>query len=351
MDFLASYISLFLSSFVQVSLLVSKLLCLSRCALGRNLFFRYNSFQDPLCLPFVSVLVPLVVSNLFPFHLLLFNAVLLSGHFWDAKFSLFSICFRASPLVTSYLLPWLYLPYYFLSGLIAKDSSCLPSVSLHVSLPVPNFSPYFSISIAILSLGAFGHRNLPVSHALTSLSMALCSSFWWLWERLSPCLSPLFSPTCALTLPLQLVPLLFFLSLSLSLSLAVLLSGCFCGHILSSPSICFHTCLPCSLQVVSLTFSPLLFFSQSAFWKSEFPGLRSSLTCCACLCSACFGTKPIVRYIPLASVSPLSLLTFRLVSNLSPYPLSTIVLLSGSPAFGTERKAFLLFPFFPYLFL
>ena len=50
---------------------------------------------------------------------------------------------------------------------MAKDSSCLPFVSILVSLSVPNLSPYFSISIAIqfFSLGAFGQRNLLVSRS------------------------------------------------------------------------------------------------------------------------------------------------------------------------------------------
>ena len=75
--------------------------------------------------------------------------------------------------------------------------------------------------------------------------------------------SPLFYPTRART--------------SLSLSLAVLLSGCFCGHILSSSSICFHTCLPCSLQVVASTPSPLLFFSQAALTRMDFLAFFMSL--------------------------------------------------------------------------
>ena len=220
--------------------------------------------------------------------------------------------------------------------------SCLPSVSILVSLSVPNFSPYFSISIAILSLGAFGQRNLLVSRFSFSLPIAQCSSFWLLWGQDPPCV-PSVSTLVSLLLsslwlsalsvsgaqyapcPLSvsmLVRLLlsnscpYFLSLSLSLSFSVLLSGCFYGHILSSAPICFHTCLPCSLQVVSLTPSPLLFFSQAALGSINFlasyvsptflplfRSLCSSLTCCACLCSVCFGTKPIVRYIPLTSVS------------------------------------------------
>ena len=50
---------------------------------------------------------------------------------------------------------------------MAKDSSCLPFVSILVSLSVPNLSPFFSFSIAIqfFSLGAFGQRNLLVSRS------------------------------------------------------------------------------------------------------------------------------------------------------------------------------------------
>ena len=157
------------------------------------------------------------------------------------------------------------------------------------------------------------------TRALTSISLSLsdCSSLWvLLWTHivfafhLFPYLSSLFSPSCILNF----------------LPIAILLSVCFGKN----------------------EFPGLLCFSNfSSFVQVSL--LVSHLLCLSLLCV--LGTKPIVRYIPLASVSPLSLLTFRLVSNLSPYPLSTIVLLSGSPAFGTERKAFLLFPFFPYLFL
>ena len=52
-----------------------------------------------------------------------------------------------------------------------------------------------------------------------------------------------------------------------------------------------YTCLPCSLQVVSLIPSPLLFFSQAAlgrmFLPTCLPSYKSpclSLNCCACLC-------------------------------------------------------------------
>ena len=100
--------------------------------------------------------------------------------------------------------------------------------------------------------------------------MALCSSFSWLWERLSPCLSPLVSPTFALTLHPPTCALAFvFLSLSLSLLLFVPL-GAYLDTWFSSSPIQFLTCLPCSFQVVASTPSPLLFFSQAALTRMDF---------------------------------------------------------------------------------
>ena len=127
--------------------------------------------------------------------------------------------------------------------LMAKDSSCLPFVSILVSLSVPNLSPYFSISIAIqfFSLGAFGQES-PCLRFLTSLSIAQCSSFWWLWGQDS-------SPIC------------FRTRLSTSLSHVAVLSGCFRGTVCSLSSVCLRACPPCSLQLVPLLLS--LSFSLS----------------------------------------------------------------------------------------
>ena len=245
---------------------------------------------------------------------------------------------------------------------MAKDSCCLPFVSILVSLSVPNLSPYFSISIAILLSGCFRSKESPCLPFLTSLSIAQCSSFWWLWvqdsspicfrTRLSTSLSHVavlsgcfrgtvcsLSSVCLRACPpcsLQLMPLLLSLFFSLSLSLAVLLSRCLFGHMILSGS---SLALPCSLQRVSLIPSSLLLLGEEwiswplVFLPAFFPLFRShSLT------------------LSLYHVLPY-LLTFLLVSNLSPYPLSTTVLLSRSPAFGTERIVFLLFPFFPSLSL
>ena len=97
---------------------------------------------------------------------------------------------------------------------MAKDSSCLPFVSILVSLSVPNLSPYFSISIAILLSGCFRSKESACLPFLTSLSIAQCSSFWWLWGQDS-------SPIC------------FRTRLSTSLSHVAVLSGCFRGTVCS----------------------------------------------------------------------------------------------------------------------
>ena len=245
---------------------------------------------------------------------------------------------------------------------MAKDSSCLPFVSILVSLSCPNLSPYFSISIAILLSGCFRSKESPCLPFLTSLSIAQCSSFWWLWgqdsspicfrTRLSTSLSHVavlsgrfrgtvcsLSSVCLRACPpcsLQLVPVLFSLSLSFSLSLAVLLSRCLFGHMILSGS---SLVLPCSLQRVSLIPSSLLLLlgKERISWPLVFLLNFSSFV---------QVTFPYPRSLP-----HVTLLTFLRVSNLSPYSLSTTVLLSRSPAFGRERIVFLLFPFFPSLSL
>ena len=127
---------------------------------------------------------------------------------------------------------------------MAKDSSCLPFVSILVSLSVPNLSPYFSISIAILLSGCFRSKESPCLPFLTSLSIAQCSSFWWLWGQNS-------SPIC------------FRTRLSTSLSHVAVLSGCFRGTVCSLSSVCLRACPPCSLQLVPLLLSLSLFLSLS----------------------------------------------------------------------------------------
>ena len=112
-----------------------------------------------------------------------------------------------------------------------------------------------------------------------------------------------------------------------------------------------YTCLPCSLQVVFLIPSPLLFFSQAALGRMLLPTcLPSYKSPCLSLCA--LGRNLLSVTFPYPRLLPhVTLLAFLLVSNLSPYHLSTTVLLSGSAACGTESKVSFLFPFFPYLFI
>ena len=131
----------------------------------------------------------------------------------------------------------------------------------------------------------------------------------------------LVSPYCiavlslaALSLSLSLsVSLFFSLSLSRSLSCCSFLCVHFWGIRFSSSPICVPTCLPCSLQFVSLIPSPLLFFSFLLLGCF----LYLSLNCCPRLCALWDET-----YCPLHSLI-----------------LGLYFLLS------------FLFPFFPYLFI
>ena len=108
--------------------------------------------------------------------------------------------------------------------------------------------------------------------------------------------------------------LFFFLSLSLSLSFLLFFSlRAFLGIRFSSSPICVPTCLPCSLQFVSLIPSPLLFFSFLLLGCF----LYLSLNCCARLCALWDET-----YCPL-----------------------------HSPILGLCFLLSFLFPFFPYLFI
>ena len=188
-------------------------------------------------------------------------------------------------------------------GIMRPSSFLIPFVSILVSLSVPNLSPYFSISIAILLSGCFRSKESPLVSRSSLLSPLLsvlrsggfgtglkshlfsysslyftltCGCSLWVLPGhsmllvlcLSMCLSPLFSPTHALT--------------SLSLSLAVLLSRCLFGHMILSGS---SLALSCSLQRVSLIPSPLLLLGEEwiswplVFLPAFFPLFRShSLT-------------------------------------------------------------------------
>ena len=232
------------------------------------------------------------------------------------------------------------------SHLFPSLSPCLFPTCLLISL-----SP-----LRFFSLGAFGQRNLLVSRSslLSPLLSVLRSggfgdrtqvpsvfvlvsllhSHMWLFSlgasgaQYAPC--PL---SVSVLVPLVLSNSCPYFSLSLSL---VLLSRCLFGHMILSGS---SLVLPCSLQHVSLIPSSLLLLlgKERISWPLVFLLNFSSFD---------QVTFPYPQSLP-----RVTLLTFLLVSNLSPYPLSTTVLLSRSPAFGTEGIVFLLFPFFPSLSL
>ena len=114
----------------------------------------------------------------------------------------------------------------------------LPPICFHTCLLVCSQLVSLFFYLHCDSPGAFGQRNLLVSRS--SLSIAQCSSFWWLWGQDS-------SLIC------------FRTRLSTSLSHVAVLSGCFRGTICSLSSVCLRAYPPCSLQLVPL----LLSFSLS----------------------------------------------------------------------------------------
>ena len=326
---------------VPICVLIQPVFSYLLCGLGFRTFrcFGAINITEPLiCVPSVTALLqsPLFIS--FCPSLLLFFFLGASGH------RILFVTLRGCSM--------------------AKDSSCLPFVSILVSLSVPNLSPYFSISIAILLSGCFRSKESPCLPFLTSLSIAQCSSFWWLWGQDSS-------------------PIWFRTRLSTSLSHVAVLSGCFRGTVCSLSSVCLRACPPCSLQLMPLllslffSLSLLLFFSLGAFldtWFSLVPHLSSLVLVCSLqhvslipsslllLLGKEWISWPLVFLLNFSSfvqvtfpyprsLPHVTLLTFLLVSNLSPYSLSTTVLLSRSPAFGRERIVFLLFPFFPSLSL
>ena len=147
-------------------------------------------------------------------------------------------------------------------GIMRPSSFLIPFVSILVSLSVPNLSPYFSISIAILLSGCFRSKESPCLPFLTSLSIAQCSSFWWLWGQDS-------SPIC------------FRTRLSTSLSHVAVLSGCFRGTVCSLSSVCLCACPPCSLQLMPLLLSLSLavLLSRCLFGHMILSGSSLALSC------------------------------------------------------------------------
>ena len=218
---------------------------------------------------------------------------------------LVSACFGTKPIIRYIPLPLVTTTCYPTWLPTCPQLVSLSSLHYRASLfwdGEESFSP-LSVLVPLVFPNAF----------FASLLISYCCSLWVLLDpgllillvsHLCPCLFPLFSPSCILH----------------SLPIAILLPGC--------------------------------------FGKNGFPGLCFSLLAflCGSLCDLGRNhTKPIIRYsvtFPYPGSLPyVTLLAFLLVPNLSPYHLSTTVLLSRSPAFGTEKRAFILFPFFHYLLL
>ena len=315
------------------------------------LFFSLGTFgtQSSPCFPPVSVLVSRVGSYSLPEFC--FSGCLMAAD--SSCLSFVSMLSCLSPCLFYYSPPRAQCSLFWL--LWGHDSPCVPSVSAPVSLLVLNLFWHFFLRCCCSLWVLPGHRML-IGCSLSIVCFRTCR------------------PCCLHFVPffLSFFPffLSFFLSLSLSLSLALLLSRCLLGplillvcHLFPYVSSLFSPiCIVVSLVLSKLypSFAPHCYSSLRLLWEECFSllvFLRISLLAClsiAVLVSVCFGTKPIIRYIPLLYprlLPHVTLLAFLLVSNLSPYHLSTTVLLSGSAACGTESKVSFLFPFFPYLFI
>ena len=194
---------------------------------------------------------PLFIS--FCPSLLLFFFLGASGHrilfvVLDGKgFFLPPICFHTCLLVCSQLVSLLLY--------LHCDSSLWVLSVKGISLsPVPHFSLHCSVFFVLVALGT-GLKSHLFSYSSLYFTLTCGCSLWVLPGHsmllvlcLSPCLSPLFSPTRALT-SLSIAQCSSFwcfgtLSLSFSLSLAVLLSRCLFGHMILSGSSLVLPCPP-----------------------------------------------------------------------------------------------------------
>ena len=165
--------------------------------------------------------------------------------------------------------------HFFLSLPIIRDSSWLldgegfflSPICFHTCLLV--CSQLVSLFLylhcdSILLSGCFRSKESPCLPFLTSLSIAQCSSFWWLWGQDS-------SPIC------------FRTRLSTSLSHVAVLSGCFRGTVCSLSSVCLRACPPCSLQLMplllSLSLSLAVLLSRCLFGHMILSGSSLVLPC------------------------------------------------------------------------
>ena len=289
--------------------------------------------RSPCCLKLVSVLL----------YLLLFFSL---GTFGTQSSPCFPPVSVLVSLVGSYSLP----EFSFSGCLMAADSSCLSFVSM-LSCLSPCLFYYSPPALSVLRLVALGTglSLCPICFrarlsACSQLVLTLLSSLLLFYLGASgaqdaPC--PLSVSVLVVLVVSPFRALLsffsFFLSLflSLSLSLALLLSRCLLGPLIL---------LVCHLfPYVSSLFSPSCILVSLVLSKLY------SLPI-AILLSGCFGQN--------ASPYLSSFVTFPYPLSTTCFPPSGLLILSPLPCFflglqhfGTEKRAFLLFPFFHYLFL
>ena len=260
-----------------------------------------TGYSSSLRLPFVSVFVPLVVSNLFPYF-----SIYCYSFLWVRLGRKVLLVFHLFPCLSPLLAPTPCLSSLSLGAwwqrilLVCHLFPCLAACLLVCSTTPP---PGAQCS----SFGCFGYRTLLVSHLFPRPSLCLFPTCFDTSLFIAVVLSGCFRRTgcssdapCPLSVSVLVVLVVsiscpsFFLSFCLSFFLSFFLFSFFLSFFLSlslllffflgacwdpwffSSAICFRTCLPCSLQVVYL--SPL--FSPSC--------ILNSLPI-AILLSGCFG--------------------------------------------------------------
>ena len=199
-----------------------------------------TGYSSSLRLPFVSVFVPLVVSNLFPYF-----SIYCYSFLWVRLGRKVLLVFHLFPCLSPLLAPTPCLSSLSLGAwwqrilLVCHLFPCLAACLLVCSTTPP---PRAQCS----SFGCFGYRTLLVSH---------------LFPRPSLCLFP----TCFDT----------------SLFIAVVLSGCFRRTGCSLSLVCFRTCRPCCLHFVPFFLSFFLSFFFLSFFLFFFLSFFLSLSCCS----------------------------------------------------------------------
>ena len=249
-----------------------------------------TGYSSSLRLPFVSVFVPRVVSNLFPYF-----SIYCYSFLWVRLGRKVLLVFHLFPCLSPLLAPTPCLSSLSLGAwwqrilLVCHLFPCLAACLLVCSTTPPALSV-----LRLVALGT-GLSLCPICFrarlsACSQLVLTLLSSLLLFYLGASgaqdaPCplsvsvlvvlVVSISCPSFFLSVFLFFFLSFFFLFLSLSLLLFFFLGACWDPWFFSS-AICFRTCLPCSLQVVYL--SPL--FSPSC--------ILNSLPI-AILLSGCFG--------------------------------------------------------------